>query len=64
MVGVVDLLKREPAVLELGNQPSRPLGVLVDDAYRLGKLYLHRLLLIPDRIYGYLYNRHAGSASG
>ena len=32
VVRVIDLLERQPAMLELGDEPGRPLGMLVEDA--------------------------------
>src|SRR5437867_5667836 len=42
VVGVVDLLERQPPPLELGDEAGRPLGVLVQDADRRRKLAAHR----------------------
>src|SRR4030095_14278713 len=41
VVRVIDLLERKPAMLELGDEPGRPLRMLVEDADGSGEANTH-----------------------
>jgi hypothetical protein len=57
VVGVVDLLEREAPMLQFGDQPGRPVRMLVDDRNRRGNPGFHIAVTISDRYVG-IY--HAG----